>query len=65
MDEIAYNAPTLVSRERFSETIDFLMYDAKHSITIRIPVPDLKIITDASIEEMVSDAWVSPTAVEL
>ena len=41
------------------------MYDAKSSITLRIPVPDLKRITYASIEEMVSDAWVSPIAVEL
>ena len=29
MDEIEYNAPTLVSRERFAETNDFPMYDAK------------------------------------
>ena len=49
----------------FSETIGFPMYDAKNSITLRMPVPDLKRITYASIEEMVSDAWVSPTAVEL
>ena len=41
------------------------MYDAKNSITLRIPVPDLKRITYAAIEERVSDAWVSPTAVEL
>ena len=29
MDEIEYNAPTLVSRERFAETIDFPMHDGK------------------------------------
>jgi hypothetical protein len=63
MDDIAFNDPTIVSRERFSETIDFPMYDAKNNITLRIPSPDLKRITYASIEEMFSDAWVSPTAV--
>ena len=50
LDEIAFNAPTPVSRERFSETIDFPMYDAKHSITLRIPVPVLQRFTYASIE---------------
>ena len=29
VDEIEYNAPTLVSRERFAETIDIPMSDAK------------------------------------
>ena len=65
MDEIEYNAPTLVSRERFAETIDFPMYDGRHSINLRAPLPDLKRMNYASIEEMVSDAWVSPTTVEL
>ena len=41
------------------------MYDAQDSIPRRIPVPDLKRMTYASVEEMVADAWVSPTAVQL
>jgi hypothetical protein len=41
------------------------MYDAKNSITLRIPALDLKRMYYASIEVMVLDAWVSPTAVEL
>ena len=41
------------------------MYDARNSITLRIPFPDLKRMSYASIAEMVLDAWASPTAVEL
>ena len=37
----------------------------EQSITLRIPVPELRRMSHASIEEMVLDAWVSPTAVEL
>ena len=59
------DAPTLVSRERFSETLGVPMYDAKDSMTLCTPVPGLKRMTYASSEEMVSDAWVSPTTVEL
>ena len=58
MDEVDDNALTLVPRARFSETTGFPVYDAKNSITLRMPVLDLKRITYASIEEMVSVAWV-------
>ena len=64
-EEILYNAPTLVSRERSTGATDFPMYYAKHSITLRTPVPDLKRTYYASIEDMVLDAWVSPAAVKL
>ena len=37
--EIPYNAPTLVSRERSTGAAGFPTYDARHSITLRIPVP--------------------------
>ena len=54
-----------MSRERSAGATEFPMYYAWNSITLRIPVPDLKRTYYASIEEMVLDAWVSPTAVEL
>jgi hypothetical protein len=42
------------------------MYDAKNNITLRIPVPDLKRTTLCfNRRKTVSDAWVSPTTVEL
>ena len=63
--DIPYDAPNLVSRERSIGAADFPMYDARNSITLRIPVLDLKRASYASIADMVLDAWVSPTAVEL
>ena len=63
--ENPYDAPTPASRERPPGSTDFPMSDAKNSITLRIPVPDLKRVSYATIDEMVLDAWVSPTAVEL
>ena len=65
MDVVDDNALIIIPRAQFSETIDFPMCDAKNSITVRIQIPDLKKITFVAMEEMVSDAWVSPTAVEL
>ena len=64
-EEIHYNDPTPVSSGRFSEATDFPMYDAKHIMTMRIPVPELKRMTYATIEEIFVDAWVWPTTVEL
>ena len=63
--EIPYDASNLVSRERSTGAADFPMYDARNSITLRIPVPDLKRMSYASIADMVLDAWVSPTAAGL
>ena len=54
-----------MSRERSTGAIDFPMYDARNSITLRIPVPDFKMMSYTSIDEMVLGAWVSPTAAEL
>ena len=48
MGEIAFNAPTPVSRERICETIYVPMCDTKNS-TLHIPVPDLKNMTYATI----------------
>ena len=64
MDEIEYNAPILVSRDRFAEAIDSLCM-TQNNITLCIPIPDLRRNTYASIEEMVSDAWVSLEPVEI
>ena len=41
-DEIDYNAPTHVSRERVAEVPDFPMIDPSNSVTLRIPAPQLR-----------------------
>ena len=64
-DEIDYNAPTLVSRELAADVPDFPMMDPSNSVTLRIPAPQLRRMAYVSFAEMVHDAWMSPTAVEL
>ena len=64
-DEIDYNAPTPVSRERLAEIHDFPMVGTSNSVTLRIPASQLRNMAYVSFEEMVHDAWMSPTAVEL
>ena len=39
--------------------------DPSNSVTLRIPAPQLRRMAYVSFEEMVHDAWMSPTAVEL
>ena len=41
-DEIDYNAPTPVSRERVAEIPDFPMVDPSNSVTLRIPARQLR-----------------------
>ena len=61
-DEIYYNAPTPVSRERVAEVPDFPMLGPTNSVTRRIPAPHLSRMAYVYFEELVHDAW---TAVEL
>ena len=51
----------LVSRERSPHP----NYDPRSGITLRIPVPDLMQMAYVSIDNMVADAWISPTTVAL
>ena len=64
-DEIDYNAPTPVSRERVAAVPDLSMVDPSNSVTLLVPARQLRKMTSVSFEEMVHDAWMSPTAVEL
>ena len=41
-DEIDYNAPTLVSRERVAEIPDITMVDTSNSVTLRGPARQLR-----------------------
>ncbi len=65
LNEINYNAPTPVSRERVAEVLDFPMFDPLSTVTLRTPAPHLRRMAYVSFKEMVHDAWMSPTAVEL
>ncbi len=62
--KIDYNAPTPVSRERVADVPDLTMVDPSNSVTLRVPARQLK-MAYVSFDEMVHDAWMSPTAVEL
>ena len=42
LDEIDYNAPTLVSRERVAEVPDLTMVDTSNSVTFRVPARQLR-----------------------
>ena len=64
-DEIDYNAPTPVSRERLAEIPDLTMVDTSNSVTLRVPSRQLSKWHMFPFGEMVHDAWMSPTAVEL
>ena len=64
-DEIDYNAPTPVSRGRVAEIPDFLWWTPSNNVTLRIPARQLRKMAYVSFEEMVHDAWMTPTAVEL
>ena len=65
LDEIDYNAPTSVSRERVAEVPDLTMVDPSSSVTLRVPARQLRKWHTFPFKEMVHDAWMSPTAVEL
>ena len=41
-DEIDYNAPTLVTRERVAEFPDLTMVDTSNSVTLRVPARQLR-----------------------
>ena len=41
------------------------MFDPETGITLLIPVPDFKQMADATGDDLLADAWVSPKAVEL
>ena len=59
-DEIDYNAPTPIPRERVSEILDFPMVDPSNSVTLRIPARQLRKMAYVSFEEMVHDAGCRP-----
>ena len=41
------------------------MYDSKNSITLLMPVPEFRQMAYVSIDEMATEAWISPTAFSL
>jgi len=49
-DEIGYNAPTPVSRERVAEVPDSPMLDPTNSVTLRIPAPNLRKMASVSLD---------------
>ena len=65
LDEIDCNAPTLVSRDRMAEIPDLTMVDTSNSVTPRVSSSTAEKMAYVPFEEMVHDAWMSPTAVEL
>ena len=50
-DEIDYNAPTPVSRERVAEIPDFPMLDPSNSVTLRIPAPHVRRMVYVSLKQ--------------